>query len=81
MMPNPNQIHIIVLIPFLFNIVKFGSLLICKFFFLETNDYSITQAWVGLDTHTGIEQPIKQRDLWKERAFLAIESVISFCAL
>ena len=27
-----------------------------------------------------IEQPIKQRDLWKERTFLASKSVILFCA-
>ena len=49
------------------------------FFFLATNDYSITQTWDGLGNQTGIKQPIKQIDLWIERAFLARESSISFC--
>ena len=51
------------------------------FFFLEANGYSITQTRGGLGSQTGIEQPIKYRDLWKERAFLANESAISFCVL
>ena len=51
------------------------------FFCFVTNGYSITQIWGGLGNQTRIEQPIKQRDLWKERTFLASEPAISFCAL
>ena len=51
------------------------------FFFFATNDYSSTQTWGGLGNQTEIEQPIKQRDLWKDRVFLAKESAISLCAL
>ena len=55
-------------------------------FFFSTNDYSFTQTWGGLGNQTGIKQPIikqpiKQRDLWKDRAFLAKESAISLCIL
>ena len=48
---------------------------------MAANGYSITQDWGGLGSQTGIEQPIKHRDLWKERTFLANESAISFCVL
>ena len=48
---------------------------------MARNGYSITQTWGDLGNKTGIEQPIKQIDLWKDRAFLAKESAISFCAL
>ena len=52
-----------------------------SFFFLTANNYSITQIWGGLGSQTGIEQPVKHKDLWKERAFIASESAISFCVL
>ena len=51
------------------------------FYFLAANGYSITQTWDGLGSQAGIEQSIKHKDLWKERAFLDSESALSFCVL